>query len=50
MIRQWGFPIGLLAAWMLATAYTLSLALQGLQPPTQTQEPAPPAAIEEPAS
>ena len=50
MIRQWGFPIGLIAAWMLAAAYTVSLAMQGLQPPTKPLELAPPAAIEEPAS
>jgi hypothetical protein len=24
-LREWGFPISLIAAWMVAAAYTLSL-------------------------
>lgn len=50
MIREWGFPIGLIVAWMLATAYTVSLAMHSLQPATQSQRPEPPAAVEKPAS
>ena len=39
MIRKLGFPAALLVAWLLATAYTISLAMQGLQPASQVQEP-----------
>ncbi|HXN82081.1 MAG TPA: hypothetical protein VN883_06350 [Myxococcales bacterium] len=49
MIRDWGFPIGLIAAWMLAAAYTLSVAMQGLQPNAPVRVPQP-AAIEQSGS
>jgi hypothetical protein len=45
MMRDWGFPIGLIAAWMLAAAYTLSVAMQGLEPAAPVRVPQP-AAIE----
>ena len=45
MMRDWGFPIGLIAAWMLAAAYTLSVAMQGLEPAAPVRVPEP-AAIE----
>ena len=52
MIRKLGFPSVLLVAWLLATAYTMSLAIEGLQPAPQpqVQEPQAPAEGDQPAS
>ena len=32
MIREWSFPVAILAAWGLAASYTLSLAMAAPQP------------------
>ena len=50
-IREWGFPVALIFAWMLAAAYTVSLMIE---PSVQRapEPPAPPAveALQAPAS
>ena len=41
-IREWGFPVALIAAWVLAAAYTLSLMIDvsGRAAPAQPEPPA----------
>ena len=36
-IREWGFPVALIALWMVATAYTISLLIQAPLPPEPAQ-------------
>jgi hypothetical protein len=36
-LREWGFPVGLIVAWMVAAAYTVSLLIgepEQAKPPT----------------
>ena len=42
-IRLWAFPIGLIVAWMMAAAYTLSLLIQ--DPKVNSPEQGPPQAV-----
>lgn len=39
-IRLWAFPIGLIVAWMMAAAYTLSLLIQDPMVGSPQQAPA----------
>jgi hypothetical protein len=54
LLRNWGFPAGLLTLWALAAAYTLH-ALVGVQPTLQSTEvpvpvmAGPPVAIDAPS-
>ena len=36
IVREWGFPVALIAAWAVATAYTVSLLIT---PPGQATTP-----------
>lgn len=45
-IREWGFPVALIIAWMIAAAYTLSLMIDV----TDRNAPAPPPAATAPAT
>jgi hypothetical protein len=36
IVREWGFPVALIAAWALAAAYTVSLLIK---PPEQATSP-----------
>jgi hypothetical protein len=51
LLRNWGFPVGLLALWTLVAAYTVH-ALTGVQPALQSTDlpvmVAPPVEIEAP--
>lgn len=49
ILRQWGFPIGLLALWAIAVAYTVQ-ALAGLRSTGVPVRAAPISAIEAPAT
>ncbi|HMC34939.1 MAG TPA: hypothetical protein VKH65_11050 [Myxococcales bacterium] len=45
-LRDWGFPIGLAFAWVLAVAWTMSsLLLAAAQKPSPAPEASPPPAI-----
>lgn len=37
-LREWGFPVALIVAWMFAAAYTVSLLIA---PPDRAAAPAP---------
>lgn len=37
-LREWGFPVALIVAWMFAAAYTVSLLIA---PPDRTAAPVP---------
>ncbi len=37
-LREWGFPVSLMVAWMVAAAYTVSLLIA---PPEKAPAPAP---------
>ena len=39
-IRLWAFPVALIAAWILAAAYTLSLLIQDPRVGSPEREPA----------
>jgi hypothetical protein len=41
-LREWGFPVALMVAWMFAATYTVSLLIG---PSDQVEAPASPAAI-----
>ncbi len=39
-IREWGFPVGLIFLWMVATAYTVSLMIEAPRRPEPPQSDA----------
>jgi hypothetical protein len=52
IVREWGFPVALIAAWALAAAYTVSLLIKptGQATPPDGNEPAAIADTNVPAS